>query len=39
MIGTCHKCHNSKIKVMKTTVLISEIGSIDIPLCKKCRNN
>ncbi|MCH7560619.1 MAG: hypothetical protein IIC67_04485 [Thaumarchaeota archaeon] len=33
MIGTCHKCHNSGIEVLKTTVLISEIGSTDIPLC------
>ena len=27
------------IEVLKTTVLISEIGSTDIPLCTKCRNN
>ena len=39
MIGTCHKCHNSEIVVLKTTVLISEIGTTDIPLCTKCRDH
>jgi len=39
MIGTCHKRHNSGIEVLKTTVLISEIGATDIPLCTKCRKN
>ncbi len=39
MIGVCHKCHESGIEVMKTTVVLSEIGTAEIPLCLKCRNN
>jgi len=36
MIGTCH---NFEIEVLKTTVLLNEIGTTDIPLCAKCRNS
>jgi hypothetical protein len=39
MIGMCQKCHKSGMEITKTTVLISEIGSVDVPLCAKCRNN
>jgi len=39
MIGICHKCHSSGIEVLKTTVLISEVGATDIPLCEQCRMN
>jgi len=39
LIGICHKCHSSGIEVLKTTVLISEVGATDIPLCEQCRMN
>ena len=39
MIGTCHKCQKSGIEVLKTTVLINEIGATDIPLCSECKRN
>ena len=39
MIGTCLKCNKTEIEVVKTTVLISEIGTVDMPLCSNCRNS
>jgi len=39
MIGTCQKCHKSGTEILKTTVLISEIGATDIPLCLNCRTD
>jgi len=39
MIGMCQKCYESGIEIVKTAVLISEIGTVDMRLCSKCRNN
>ena len=38
MIGMCLKCNKTEIEVLKTAVLIGEIGTIDMQLCAKCRN-
>ena len=37
MIGVCQKCHGSGMELVKTPVLLSEIGVADLPLCENCR--
>ena len=32
MIGTCHKCHRSEIKIAKITVVLCEIGTAGMSL-------
>lgn len=39
MIGICHKCKKTEIEIENTAVLLSEIGTVSIPLCEKCRKN
>jgi len=39
MIGICHKCHRTEIEIENTAVLLSEIGTVNIPLCKECKKN
>ena len=39
MIGICHKCQKSNVQIIKTTVLINEVGTATIPLCEECRNH
>ena len=37
MIGLCHNCLSSGIKIISTQVSFNQLGSVEFHLCKKCR--
>ena len=39
MIGICQKCHKVDVPIITTSVILSEIGTVKIPLCSDCRKN
>jgi protein-arginine kinase activator protein McsA len=37
MIGLCHKCHRSGMKITLVEISKNDVGISEIPLCEECR--